>query len=394
MNHHSPSSVIVNDDPTVQTVDYGYEISVIVPDTATCDNNNDRPPKLHNIKSSAVKEDDKDEAFRLMCLQAAAASQATTMTPTNNNDGSGYGYEDAVLPDIKTTTDDSSNKYGYEDAVPDTKHANSKYGYEEAAPDRNDKYGYEDASPDDRSKYCYEDAAPNDDDASKYGYGNASPTQNTNNEYGYGDAAPDTHSNSSRNRRGKTSRRSSMKQMGRTGRRSSIGYTGEIEVQLPGRKEPIRRRTSISFDSYEEVAEVEPIKDLAGVDGSKQLWFQPEEYDMIREKAIFITNVASTATKDAHYSSGHHLCTRGLEPHINADQVRQEQFMAKRSVLVEQEHQRNLGIYDDEIVSKIYQLTSMNSAARANGFAQQDSIVAERHYTRQERMMSRRSSVC
>jgi hypothetical protein len=251
-----------------------------------------------------------------------------------------------------------SGDYGYERAVPDTKMTMST----------NPSYGYGDA------------AADNKADTMDYGYGDAAPDTK---DYGYGDASPDIAKLDSSSPRGPlvsrrssmkplVSRRSSMKQGGRVGRRSSIGYTGEVILQLPGRKELVRRRTSISFDQYEEVAEVEHIKDLT--DEPEKLWFQPDEYDMIREKACFIIDLAA-AGGDADNT----LCTRGLEAHIHRDTVRQEQFMAKRSVLVEQEHQRNMGFFDDEVVSKIYQLTSMSSTARASFLAKQDYEVAEKH---------------
>merc|ERR1712166_906896 len=54
-----------------------------------------------------------------------------------------------------------------------------------------------------------------------------------------------------------------------------------IEVSLPGRPkhETVRRRRSITFDNDVDVQKIEPIKSLAGKDGSKSLWFQENEYE-------------------------------------------------------------------------------------------------------------------
>jgi hypothetical protein len=262
--------------------------------------------------------------------------------------------------------EDMACDYGYDRAVPENEKSQDE-------PD----YGYGGASPDNKA------------DAMDYGYGDAAPDTR---DYGHGDAAPYSASSKSNNntdspRGARASRRSSMKQAGRVGRRSSIGYTGEVVLQILGQRDPVRRRTSISFDHYDEVAEVEPIKDLT--DEPEKLWFQPKEYDMIRAKACLITDLATAGGCDV---DDKRLCTRGLEPHIHRDTVLQEQFMAKRSVLVEQAHQRNMGIFDDEVVAKIYQLTSMSSATRASSLAQHDYEVAEKH-TRSTRKFLRRSSV-
>ncbi len=180
----------------------------------------------------------------------------------------------------------------------------------------------------------------------------------------------------------RSSRRSSMKQSG-SSRRSSIGYTGEIaHVNLPGKNHPVRRRMSITFHEYDQVQEVEPVSSLA--DEPEKLWFQAEEYAMIRQKAIFLTELAA--------SGGHKLiaekklCTRGLESHIDRDNVYQQQYSAWKSVFLEQHHQRNMGIFDDETVGAIYRLVTMPSQAIAVQRAQQDTADIE-NYTKNTRIM-------
>jgi hypothetical protein len=226
-----------------------------------------------------------------------------------------------------------------------------------------------------------------------YGYGCAVPdTESSKVDYGYGDAAPDIASEAactegrvpSRSRLG---RRSSMKQQG-VSRRASIGYTGEVSVNLPGQREPVRRRTSIAFEQYDEVKEVAPMKSLT--DTPEKLWFQAEEYDMIRHKAVFLTDLAASGADELLAEKK--LCIRGLESHIHSDLVKEEQYLAWKSVFLEQYLQRDKGDYNDEMVSSMYQMAAMPSQERAQQRAQQDSADAEMH-TRSTRTRMRRQSM-
>ena len=232
--------------------------------------------------------------------------------------------------------------------------------------------------------------------ADAYDYGYAVPdAEHQQVDYGYGDGAPTT---SRRNNsesdiddlpqpRRKTPRRSSMKQQGAV-RRSSIGYSGEMNVQLPGRKETVKRRTSISFrEDKNEVKEVEPLK-------NEELWFKKEEYHRIRQKARMLTDAA----KNGHPDAVKKLCIRGLEYHFDSDLVCKEQDAAWSSVFQEQRNQHNMGTFDDEVVSKIYRIQSNDSARRAVERARQDSIAAQKcatsSFTRNARSSRlRRSSI-
>lgn len=275
------------------------------------------------------------------------------------------------------------------------------YGYGDAVPD-SEKYGYGDATPDSEKQqtneygYGYEEG-----DASKYGYGDASP-----------DGSSDTRSRSNsgsrrshRTRRGsignvsshsntdsgvpqrKMGRRSSMKQKGAP-RRSSIGVRSEVALQLPGRSGPVRRRTSIGFSDYDEVKEVAPAKELT--ESPESLWFQDHEYGRIREKAIFITDLAASGSLDTQTQKK--VCTRGLESHIDKEHVEEEQMVAWKSVFWEQYHQRQDGDFDDETVARLYEMASMASRARALQRAQADVQDAEKH-TRGVRRTLRRHSL-
>jgi hypothetical protein len=235
--------------------------------------------------------------------------------------------------------------------------------------------------------------APSTVEAVDYGYGDAAPDSGTcvKNDYGYVDMDIDAERDHKYDQpavsKPRISRHSSMKRKG-SSRRSSIGYTGEIDVNLPGKRDPVRRRTSITFHEYDQVQEVEPISSLA--DEPEKLWFQAEEYAMIRQKAKFLTELAA--------SGGHKLiaekklCTRGLEAHIDSDNVYQQQYFAWKSVFLEQHHQRNIGVFDDETVGTIYQLVTMPSQAIAVERAQQDTADIE-NYTRSTRTMMRRLSM-
>eukprot|EP00934_Nitzschia_sp_Nitz4_P007488 Nitzschia sp. Nitz4//scaffold4_size323378//290485//291216//NITZ4_000712-RA/size323378-processed-gene-0.312-mRNA-1//1//CDS//3329553555//7478//frame0 len=224
--------------------------------------------------------------------------------------------------------------------------------------------------------YGYGPGAP---DSDKYGYGDAAPDINTS-IYGYGDGAPDVAQGQGEagmplHRPERQGRRSSMKQQG-IPRRSSIGYRGETTVMLPGHRKPVRRRTSISFEGEVQVKEVRPVGELT--DQPERLWFQAEEYNVIREKAIFVTELASTGA-DKLLASEKKLCTRGLESHIDKDSVDMEQYIAWRSVFEEQFYQRQDGQFDDEAVAKMYEMASLPSRLRALERAQGDVKDAERH---------------
>jgi hypothetical protein len=179
----------------------------------------------------------------------------------------------------------------------------------------------------------------------------------------------------------RTGRRSSMKQGG--GRRSSIGYRDDIVNTLPYGKTAVRRQ-SISFDdAMTEVRRIEPTKNLAENPG--ELWFQKDEFNLIREKAIFLTNIAKSNrdgdTSAAARPKGQHnkLCFRGLESHIDSEYIEYEQHEAWKAVFLEQYHQMTQCDFDEEAVAKLYEVASLPARARALKRAEGDMIEAEKH---------------
>jgi hypothetical protein len=232
-----------------------------------------------------------------------------------------------------------------------------------------------------------------------YGYGDAAsdgPSKKNVEvevDYGYGDASPssanidiDDGKQDPKRSQMRVPRRSSMKQIG-VPRRSSIGYSGEIHVQLPGRRDSVNRRTSITIEERNnEVKEVEPLLTLT----NDPLWFKAEEYEMIRNKARLLTELAKSG--DYKMLADNNLCTRGLESQIDSEAVYEQQYLAWKSVFLEQHIQRNMGHFDDEPMSKIYQMAASASQARAVHRARQDTAEAE-IYTRSTRIMMRRLSM-
>ena len=73
-------------------------------------------------------------------------------------------------------------------------------------------------------------------------------------------------------------RRSSLRQSGQPPRRSTIQFGGEAEYRLPGKLQPVKRKTSIGFDDNPQVEEFKV--DEVHVE---QVWYQQVEYDEIRK---------------------------------------------------------------------------------------------------------------
>jgi hypothetical protein len=216
-------------------------------------------------------------------------------------------------------------------------------------------------------------------DVERVSHGDAS--QETALQYGYGDAAP---SDGGSSRQVKTPRRSSMKQGSTIGRRASIGCTGEIEVKLPGQRDPVRRRTSISFSKEDEVKEVEPVSSLT--DDSKALWFQKEELQHIKTKLRNIIGAVERGDENTRK-----LCTRGLECHIGQSS-KTKINAAWDAVVIEQYLQQNKGSFDDETISMKYKIFARGSKEKAAERAKEDEAAIAK-YQRDTRRMMRRMSM-
>jgi hypothetical protein len=179
-------------------------------------------------------------------------------------------------------------------------------------------------------------------------------------------------------------RSSSMKKTGMP-RRGSIRCTGEIEVYLPGKTKPVRRRTSISFAAEEEVKEVTPSKELT--DHPEELWFQKEEIDQIRRRLRLLVDQvkhnpqSTTTTTTTGETDTRKLCTRGLESYIGEkpNERLKKQQRSVNSVLEIQDLQRSTGFYDGDYMSLLYQHVSKDSVAEATRIAKEDAEVIEKY---------------
>jgi hypothetical protein len=223
-----------------------------------------------------------------------------------------------------------------------------------------------DKSPDTAAKYGYGDSSP--DDTAKYGYEDASPSPSPGNPT-------------------RVTRRSSMKQAGRP-RRASIQFGGEIEVQLPGREMPVKRRTSIAFQGNVSVKEVAPIHELTNE--PEALWFQNHEYKEIKENLKKIVRKTQEGiVGDMRY------CTRGLEKLMTQEAVqttKEKKFMAWDSVLNEQDLQRDHGFVDDEYMANCYKFNTAKCQQEAANRASQDAAAVD-NYLKSTRGICRRMSM-
>lgn len=221
--------------------------------------------------------------------------------------------------------------------------------------------------------------------ASKYGYGDAAPDDKS--KYGYGDAAPSLSSNTSNN---KATRRSSMKQAGAPSRRrASIHMCEEIEVKVLGYKEPVRRRTSITFSTSVRVKPVVPVQEMADV-SPETLWFQDDEYDRMKEKSWTIVDKELASKKYGGVSTNY--CTRGLERMMKPHEVQQKKYKCWDTVLGEQNLQRQSCLFDDEYMANMYKFITAESQQEAERRAQQDEAEIQ-NYMRSTRKSVRRMTM-
>merc|ERR1712194_978066 len=141
-----------------------------------------------------------------------------------------------------------------------------------------------------------------------------------------------------------------------------------LEIRVPGRRGSIKRRTSITFNEDVNVRNIQAISKVKGAI-KQELWFQDVEYTQIKKKTrALIQKVDATGTFD-----GKKYCTRGLEKYMECPQKRaSKKYQGWDSVLMEQEMQRNLQIYDDESISGFYKQTAQENVVEATHRAQLD----------------------
>jgi hypothetical protein len=249
-----------------------------------------------------------------------------------------------------------------------------------SAAEKNTKYECGDTS---RNEF---NVAPSEADMSKYGYEDCSPSKMIAAKYDYGVEPPAGFTRSSA-----TPKRSSMKHGDGNSsphhRRASIGDVGEIEVNLTGKREPLRRRISISFSEEDQVNEIVPVESLT--DEPERFWIQEEEYSVIKKKMCNIIHAVKrgeTSTKK--------YCTRGLEGHFGEGAQCKEvsRGTAWDAVLLEQHIQQTEGNFDDEGISMMYRLSSIESKIRAAQRGTRDESEVE-HYQKDTRRRVRRMSM-
>merc|ERR1711865_310201 len=148
------------------------------------------------------------------------------------------------------------------------------------------------------------------------------------------------------------------------------------EVSLPGRPkhETVRRRRSITFDNDVDVQKIEPIKSLAGKDGSKSLWFQENEYESIKTKTLALLDRVDPTSG---IIDGKKYCTRGLEKFMTPEATEVKKHQAWDSVLNEQFLQRKDGEYDEETLANIYMYSTKRSRKQAFQRASLDAVASE-----------------
>jgi hypothetical protein len=322
-------------------------------------------------------------------LRSEPIRRRTSITLNDSDIASKHGSGDDADAEEKA----SAAKYGYGDDVqeksaPTRARASRRSSLKQAGSSRRSSIGYtgEATAPGRCEPLRRRSSITFKNDShitSKYVYGDDANAEEKASavKYGYGDDVEETAAPTFE----KARRRSSLKQAG-SSRRSSIGYTGEVTVMLPGRSEPLRRRTSIAFNDYDEVKTVEPVSSLTNE--PEKLWYQSEEYDLIKKRIFKLLDLAASAHPDDK------ICMRGLESHLAEEKqkLKEEQHLAWYAVFLEQYEQRNEGVFDDEIVSKLYELSTVDSKMLAMQRGRQDAADIE-SYTKKTRLMMRRLSM-
>merc|ERR1712085_143865 len=152
-----------------------------------------------------------------------------------------------------------------------------------------------------------------------------------------------------------------------------------LEIRVPGRRGSIKRRTSITFN---EDVTVQKIQALSKVKGAvkQELWFQDIEYTQIKQKIRTVIEKVDAASPGQYYDRNKYF-TRGLEKYMECPQQRaSKKYQGWDSVLMEQEMQRNLHIYDDEAIGQFYAQTAQENVVEATHRAQLDAEEVASYY--------------
>mmetsp|Transcript_25200 Transcript_25200/g.28786 ORF Transcript_25200/g.28786 Transcript_25200/m.28786 type:complete len:377 (-) Transcript_25200:140-1270(-) len=262
------------------------------------------------------------------------------------------------------------------------------------------------------------------DAADKYGYGEAAPDEPKVQQMGLPSPQYRRASISRRNRRAsisiiptlenfigdsmnapfdpqRTPRRSSLKGASKSSalRRASIGAFSydaldiqllqEIapeavyEVQLPGRRESITRRRSITFNNDVEIRNIQPAKNLTNK--PNELWLQDDEYHTIEKETQVLLDAVDKETDD-----GNKYCVRGLEQYMDSSSDDNVCEAAWNTVLQEQQIQRQDGRFCDESIGNLYRAQSARSVvvAQRQGMLDAEEVVFNNNTTTRGRRAS------
>jgi len=116
----------------------------------------------------------------------------------------------------------------------------------------------------------------------------------------------------------------------------------------------------------------------------KEMWFQDDEYHSIKRKTRALLNKVDSNG----IVNGKKYCTRGLEKYLEKPSLRAAgKYQAWDSVLMEQDMQRKMKIYDDESMGRFYRRTSLTSAAEALDRANADAAEVASFYNNQQQQV-------
>lgn len=167
-------------------------------------------------------------------------------------------------------------------------------------------------------------------------------------------------------------KRSNLKKTGGLSRPKTINCLRGIEVELPGEVR-MTRNTSITFSDTVDIQRVTSISDLAR--NPKDLWFQYDEFEKIRNKSIELARRADSPTDSKKY------CVRGLETLMPSkrDDILCQQTIALDTVLDVQDTQRHCGVFNEDHIAKLYKSLSIPSQIKALERAQEDAFAIQRY---------------
>jgi hypothetical protein len=266
--------------------------------------------------------------------------------PPATTDSSKYGYED---PDAAQA---ERERLGYGDAGNDVRithrSINKKTQFADPAQEERDRLGYGDAG----NVVRVTGRSIMKKSARRASIQLAGAAQAERERLGYGDAGNDAQMTC----------RSIMKKKGRA-RRASIQIGGEIEVRLPCRSGPFRRRLSIDFNDLPE--EIKP-------ETEKEPWMEKGEYEVIKKNNTKIVKAVERGT-DKRFN------IRGLEGMMSSSTQGDDRKAAAETVMEEQRLQRNGGRFDEERIMERYQMASLQNKREAADRAEQDTADASKY---------------